>query len=155
MVSDGNNFRYFLFSRESTYQISCSLNSSKTNRDHAFDKPLGRNACSGWAICPSGWVLVHLKSVYTIQPVVNRVDKRFDNRLYRVYKQSAGCQTGLTTGLTTGCICKRGFSLHVIVKSCSVLRLVHVSQLKPNSITLAGSELAPNILGASSELVRS
>jgi len=29
------------------------------------------------------------------------------------------------------------------------------SQLKPNSITLAGSELAPNMFGAISELVRS
>jgi len=28
-------------------------------------------------------------------------------------------------------------------------------QLKPNSITLASSELAPNMFGASSELVRS
>jgi len=28
----------------------------------------------------------------------------FDNRLYRVYKHSTGCQTRLTTGLTTGCV---------------------------------------------------
>ena len=61
-------------------------------------------------------------AVYTIQPVIkpvvkrvwqpveclytryNRLSKRFDNRLYRVYKHLAGCQTGSTTGLTTGCI---------------------------------------------------
>jgi len=29
---------------------------------------------------------------------------QFDNRLYRVYKRSIGCQTRLTIGLTTGCI---------------------------------------------------
>jgi len=29
--------------------------------------------------------------------------KPIDNRLYRVYKHSTGCQTHLTTGLTTGC----------------------------------------------------
>jgi len=29
---------------------------------------------------------------------------QFDNRLYRVYKHSTGCQTRLTTALTTGCI---------------------------------------------------
>jgi len=57
-----------------------------------------------------------------------RFDNQFDNRLYRVYKHSTGCQTGLTAALTTGCIhdtavwmfvytiqpvvsCKRGFSL--------------------------------------------
>jgi len=28
----------------------------------------------------------------------------YDNRLYRVYKHSTGCQTRLSTGLTTGCI---------------------------------------------------
>jgi len=46
---------------------------------------------------------------YAIQPVakpvVNRLSNRFDNRLYRVYKHSTGCQTRLTTtGLTNGCI---------------------------------------------------
>jgi len=62
--------------------------------------------------------------VYTIQLVLKPV-VRFDNRLYRVYKHSTGCQTGCTTrfdnrlneqwlfvqhgcqtrtGLTTGCI---------------------------------------------------
>jgi len=34
----------------------------------------------------------------------NRLADRFNNRLYRVYKHSSGCQTRLTTGLTTGCI---------------------------------------------------
>jgi len=45
----------------------------------------------------------------------NRLSNRFDNRLYRVYKDSTGCQTRLTNGctciqpvvqhgLTTGCI---------------------------------------------------
>ena len=34
----------------------------------------------------------------------NRLSNRFDNRLYRVYKHSTGCQTRLTTGLTNGCI---------------------------------------------------
>jgi len=34
----------------------------------------------------------------------NRLSNWFDNRLYRVYKHPAGCQTGCTTGLTTGCI---------------------------------------------------
>ena len=32
----------------------------------------------------------------------NRLSNRFDNRLYRVYKQSTGCQTRLTSGLTNG-----------------------------------------------------
>jgi len=32
----------------------------------------------------------------------NRLLNRFDNRLYRVYKHSTGCQTRLTTGLTAG-----------------------------------------------------
>ena len=42
----------------------------------------------------------------------NRFDNhnRFDNRLYRVYKHSTGCQTHLTTGLTNGCIvCTAGY----------------------------------------------
>ena len=52
-------------------------------------------------------------SIYTIQTgsvytrynrLSNRLLNRFDNRLYRVYKHSTGCQTRLTTGLTTGCI---------------------------------------------------
>ena len=30
--------------------------------------------------------------------LLNRFDSRLDNRLYRVYKHPAGCQTGLTTG---------------------------------------------------------
>ena len=30
----------------------------------------------------------------------NRLSNLFDNRLYRVYKHSVGCQTGLTTGWT-------------------------------------------------------
>ena len=30
----------------------------------------------------------------------NRLSSRYDNRLYRVYKHSTGCQTRLTTGLT-------------------------------------------------------
>jgi len=34
----------------------------------------------------------------------NRLSNQFDNRLYRVYKHSTGCQSRLTTGLTTGCI---------------------------------------------------
>jgi len=34
----------------------------------------------------------------------NLLLNRFDNRLYRVYKHSTGCQTRLTTGSTTGCI---------------------------------------------------
>ena len=34
----------------------------------------------------------------------NRLSNRFDNRVYRVYKHSTGCQTRLTTGLTSGCI---------------------------------------------------
>ena len=48
--------------------------------------------------------------VYTTQPVVlllllsNWLSNRFDNRLYRVYKNSTGCQTRLITSLTTGCI---------------------------------------------------
>jgi len=36
----------------------------------------------------------------------NRLSNRFDNRLYRVYKHSAGCQTRLTSGCivyTAGC----------------------------------------------------
>jgi len=36
---------------------------------------------------------------------------------------------------------------------CMILRLA--VSAKPNSITLASSELAPNMFGASSELVRS
>jgi len=44
-----------------------------------------------------------LSPVYTIQPVVKQ-ENWFDNRLYRVYKHSTGCQTRLTTGLTNGCI---------------------------------------------------
>ena len=34
----------------------------------------------------------------------NLLSNRFDNRLYRVYKHSTGCQTRLTTGLTNGWI---------------------------------------------------
>jgi len=34
----------------------------------------------------------------------NLLSNRFDNRLYRIYIHSTGCQTRLTTGLTTGCI---------------------------------------------------
>ena len=34
----------------------------------------------------------------------NRLSNRFDNRLYRVYKHSTGCETRLTTSLTNGCI---------------------------------------------------
>jgi len=34
----------------------------------------------------------------------NQLSIRFDNRLYRVYEHSTGCQTRLATGLTTGCI---------------------------------------------------
>jgi len=66
--------------------------------------------------------------VYTIQPVVKPVVKRFDNRLYRVYKHSTGCQTCLTTGLTTGWMfvytiqpvvsCKRGKTLHYYSIAC-------------------------------------
>ena len=43
-------------------------------------------------------------SVHTIQPVVKSGYNRIDNRVYRVYKHSTGCQTRLTTGLTNGCI---------------------------------------------------
>ena len=45
---------------------------------------------------------VSLNPVYTIQPVVNAVVQRFDNRLYRVNKHPTGCQSGCQTGLTTG-----------------------------------------------------
>ena len=47
-------------------------------------------------------VHVPLGPVYTIQPVVKLVVKRFDNRWYHVYKHSTGCQTCLSTGLITG-----------------------------------------------------
>ena len=33
-----------------------------------------------------------------------RLSNRIDNRLYRAYKHSSGCQTRLRTGLTTGWI---------------------------------------------------
>jgi len=74
--------------------------------------------------------------VYTIQPVVKphwqpvvtRFDNRLnehveqwlfvqhgcqtvDNRLYRVYKHSTGCQTGCTTGWQPVVSCKRGFKM--------------------------------------------
>jgi len=35
---------------------------------------------------------------------LSKLSNRFDNRLYREYKHSTGCQTRLTTSLTTGCI---------------------------------------------------
>jgi len=37
-------------------------------------------------------------------PLSNRLSNWFDNRLYRVYKHTTGCQTRLTTGLTNRCI---------------------------------------------------
>jgi len=52
---------------------------------------------------------VYTFTVYTIQPVVNRLFNRLTTGwttgcMYRVYKHSTGFQTGWTTGLTTGCI---------------------------------------------------
>ena len=67
---------------------------------------------------------ISLSPVYTIQPVVKPVVNRIDNRLYRVYKHSTGCQTRLTTGLTNGYIvytagcqtgCTTGFTTGCIV----------------------------------------
>jgi len=47
--------------------------------------------------------------VYTIQlvikPLSNRLSNWFNNRLYRVYRHSTGCQTRLTTGLTNAVSC--------------------------------------------------
>jgi len=75
---------------------------------------------TAWVLHIQRW---WLSPVYTIQPVVKPVVNRFDNqlnvcihdtdnRLYRVYKHSTGCQTRLTTGLTTGCIS----CIHPVVK---------------------------------------
>jgi len=66
---------------------------------------------TSWSVIFSSGVVVYsratyvpLSPVYTIQPVVNRLSNWFDNRLYRVYKHSTGCQTRLITGLITGSI---------------------------------------------------
>jgi len=44
----------------------------------------------------------------------NHLSNRFDNRLYRVYKHSNGCQTRMTTGLTTGWM-NSGCSFNTVV----------------------------------------
>jgi len=57
-------------------------------------------------------IIRFLSSVYTIQPVVNRLSNRFDNRVNVCIHDTtgcqtrcqSGCQTGLRTGLTNGCI---------------------------------------------------
>ena len=47
------------------------------------------------------------------------------------------------------------FVVHVSFTSPAGAAAKHCDEYKPNSITLASSELAPNMHGASSELVRS
>jgi len=86
-----------------------------------------------------------LSPVYTIQPVVKRGSNGFDNQLYRVYKHSFGCQTGLTTGwmfvypiqpavepvVQLAVSCKWGFTL-----PCSnYSQVVHIN--KQSSLLLA------------------
>jgi len=80
-----------------------------------------------------------------------RLSNRFDNRLYRVYKHStgcqtrlttaatglttgcivytAGCQTGCTTGLTTGCIVQTGYQQTKFIKTTTAVTLSNVGPI--------------------------
>jgi len=79
---------YTLLSRMDGFCLSAHANTTAT-----LARPVGN---IGRVLCKAPFTRYNLSS--------NRLSNRIDNRLYRVYKHSKGCQTRLTTVLTTGCI---------------------------------------------------